>query len=182
MKTPKRSPNPGTAAPAMRPSPMDDLPTATALKLWVVMARATAAIGEVVKSQVEPYDLTPTEFSILEALYHKGPLLLGEVQKKVLVSSGGITFLVDRLETRGFVERRACPSDRRARYAALTKRGTKLMADIFPAHAAVIREAMGALSRAEQRQVTGMLKALGKGALRRDATAAGSGAATPREA
>jgi len=169
-------------APPARPSPMDDLPTATALKLWVVLARAVAAIGEVVKAQVEPHGLTPTEFAILEALYHKGPLLLGEVQKKVLVSSGGITFLVDRLATRGFVERRACPSDRRARYAALTKRGTRFMADIFPAHAAVIRGAMGGLSRAEQRQATELLKALGKEAGSRGSAAIGIATGVAREA
>lgn len=143
-----------------------DVPTATALKLWVVLARASAAVGEVAKQNVERHDLTLAEFAILEALHHKGPLLLGDVQKRVLVSSGGITFLVDRLATRGLVERLACPSDRRARYAALTKRGAKLMREIFPAHATAIRDAMAGLGRAEQRQLTELLKALGKEAAR----------------
>lgn len=151
----------GNAAPAAA-----DLPTATALKLWVVLARAAAAVTEVSKADVERHDLTQAEFGILEALHHKGPLLLGEVQKRVLVSSGGITFLVDRLADRGLVERLACPSDRRARYAALTKRGVKLMREIFPAHAAAIREAMAGLGRSEQRQLTELLKTLGKEAAR----------------
>ena len=63
-------------------------------------------------------DLSETEFGILEALYHKGPLLLGDVQKKILLSSGGVTYAVDRLAEKGLVERRECSSDRRARYAA----------------------------------------------------------------
>ena len=146
-----------------------DLPTATALKLWVVLARAHSAIGEVAKADVERHGLTPTEFAILEVLYHKGPVLLGEVQKKVLVSSGGITFLVDKLADRGLVERKDCPSDRRARYAALTKKGNKLMAEIFPMHAVAIREAMTGLSRTEQRELTGMLKVLGKAVAQRGA-------------
>ena len=52
--------------------------------------------------------LTVTEFAILEALYHKGPLLLGDVQKKILLSSGGVTYTVDRIAEKGFVERREC--------------------------------------------------------------------------
>lgn len=144
-----------------------DLPTATALKLWVVLARAYLAVSEVSSADIARHDLTPAEFGILEALFHKGPLLLGEVQKKVLVSSGGITFLVDRLAARGLVERKACPSDRRARYAALTTRGSRLMTAIFPAHAAVLREAMAGLGRAEQVALTNALKTLGKAAAER---------------
>jgi MarR family 2-MHQ and catechol resistance regulon transcriptional repressor len=143
-----------------------DPPTATALKLWVVLARAAAAVGEVAKEDVERHGLTLAEFAILEALHHKGPLLLGEVQRRVLVSSGGITFLVDRLAKRGLVERLECPSDRRARYAALTKRGTKLMCGVFPEHAVAIRAAMAGLGRSEQRELTDLLKVLGKGAAR----------------
>jgi MarR family 2-MHQ and catechol resistance regulon transcriptional repressor len=85
------------------------------LKLWVVLSRAQAAIAAHVRDDVARHDLTLAEFGILEALHHKAPMLLGEVQKKILVSSGGITYLVDRLEKKGLVERRECPSDRRAR-------------------------------------------------------------------
>jgi len=153
-------------------APVDaDLRTATALKLWVVLLRAAAAVTEVSKADVERHGLTGAEFAILEVLHHKGPLLLGEVQKRILVSSGGITFLVDRLADRGLVERLACPSDRRARYAALTKRGTKLMREIFPTHAAVIRGAMAGLGRADQRALTELLKTLGKEAARQAAEA-----------
>ena len=138
-----------------------DLPTATALKLWVVLARSYASIAELSRADIERHDLTAAEFAILEVLYHKGPLLLGEVQKKILVSSGGITFLVDRLAKRNLVERQACPSDRRARYAALTADGEKLMRNIFPTHAAKIREAMGGLTGTTQRELTTLLKTLG---------------------
>ena len=138
-----------------------DLPTATALKLWVVMSRSYAAISEVLKADIDRHDLTITEFAVMEALYHKGPQLLGEIQKVILVSSGGMTFLVDRLAKRGLAERQECSSDRRARYAALTKKGEKLMASIFPAHAAVVHGAMAGLRQSEQRELTSLLKQLG---------------------
>lgn len=140
----------------------DDLPTATALKLWIVMSRSHAALVEVMKADIERHDLTPAEFAVMEALYHKGPQLLGEIQKVILVSSGGMTFLVDRLAKRGFAERQACSSDRRARYAKLTKKGEKLMGEIFPVHAAVVHRAMAGLKQSEQRELTALLKSLGK--------------------
>jgi MarR family 2-MHQ and catechol resistance regulon transcriptional repressor len=117
-------------------------------------------VGELSNADIERHGLTTAEFGILEALHEQGPLLLGDLQKRVLVSSGGITFLVDRLATRGVVERQACPADRRARYAALTRQGEKLMREIVPAHAAVIRDAVAGLGRTEQRQLTVLLQAL----------------------
>ena len=132
-----------------------------ALKLWVVLARAYAAVARHAEEDVGRHGLTVAEFGILEALYHKGPMLLGEVQKRILVSSGGITFLVDRLAEKGLVERRECTEDRRARYAALTKKGEKFMKEVFPKHAEAIRRAMGGLSHAEQKSVTNALRTLG---------------------
>ena len=134
----------------------------TALKLLVVMSRALNAVTEHVwKDDMERHGITPTEFAILEALYHKGPLLLGEVQRKILVTSGGITYLVDRLVEKGLVKREQCPEDRRARYAVLTPAGQALIKKIFPAHAARIEQAMAGLTQAEQREVTALLRKLG---------------------
>lgn len=135
--------------------------TTAALKLWVVLSRAHAAVAAQDARDVARHGLTPAEFGILEALYSKGPLLLGEVQRKILASSGGITYLVDRLTDRGYVERRACPSDRRARYAALTAKGEELMDSVFPEHAERIADALRGLSPNDQRRVTTLLKRLG---------------------
>jgi MarR family 2-MHQ and catechol resistance regulon transcriptional repressor len=137
---------------------------AAALKLLVVLARAHAAVTAHLHAQVATHGLTLTEFGILEVLYHKGPLLLGEVQRRILVSSGGVTYLVDRLERKGLVERRACPEDRRARYAALTGEGEKLISRIFPEHADTIARVMDSLTLEEQREATDLLRKLGHGA------------------
>jgi MarR family 2-MHQ and catechol resistance regulon transcriptional repressor len=113
------------------------------------------------EADVARHGLTLAEFAILEVLYHRGPLLLGEVQRKILVSSGGVTYLVDRLAGKGLVERRECPHDRRARYAALTPAGEKLVARIFPEHARGIGHAVSGLSKAEQQQTIALLRKLG---------------------
>ena len=135
-----------------------------ALKLWVVLARSFNAVSARVNEDIARHELTPTEFAILEVLYHKGPLLLGEVQRKILVTSGGITYLVDRLVEKGLVKREECAEDRRARYAVLTPAGTALIRKIFPQHAVAIEKAVSGLSTAEQREVVQLLKKLGLGA------------------
>lgn len=145
------------------PASTDDLPAEqqVALKLWVTLARAYAAVNEHAINDVRGEGLSIGEFAVLELLYHRGQTLLGEIQKRILVSSGGITFLVDRLVEKGLVERRDCPDDRRARYAALTREGTRVMRKIFPRHAARIAQAMQGLDEREQRDATRLLKQLG---------------------
>lgn len=138
-----------------------------ALKLYVVLSRAYMAIGRHAQADIALHGLSQGEFAIMEALYHRGPLLLGEVQRKILASSGGVTYLVDRLEADGLVERRPCESDRRARYAALTKKGEQLMRKIFPAHAAALEHALSGLSIAEKKQAIDLLRKLGRTAAAR---------------
>lgn len=148
------------------PPPLDER-YAEELKLWVVLSRAAAAVGRRSEADIARHGLSSTEFGILEVLYHKGPLLLGEIQRRILVSSGGITFLVDRLAGKGLVAREACPNDRRARYAVLTPAGRALMKRIFPAHAEVVAAAVAGLSRDDRRVATRLLRDLGRHAAER---------------
>jgi MarR family 2-MHQ and catechol resistance regulon transcriptional repressor len=139
------------------------VPNATdaALKLWVVLSRAQAAIAAHAEADVTRHGLSLAEFGALEALHHKGPLLVGELQRAVLKSSGGITYVVDRLQDKGLVRRRPCPEDRRAIYAELTEAGQALIGRIFPLHAASIGHAMSGLTVAEKREAAELLKRLG---------------------
>lgn len=132
-----------------------------ALKLWVVLTRAYQAVQRHAEADQERSSLSEGEFAVLEVLYHKGPMLLVEVQRRVLVSSGGITYLVDRLVRKGLVERRPCATDRRAAYATLTPEGERLIAGIFPEHAEAIVHAAAGLTDTEKRQAIKLLKKLG---------------------
>jgi MarR family 2-MHQ and catechol resistance regulon transcriptional repressor len=136
--------------------------TEQSLKLWVVLSRAFDAMQGHAAADIARHGLTITEFGVMEALYHKGPLLLGEVQRKILVTSGGVTYLIDRLVAKGLVERRRCEKDRRAYYAALTPEGESLIREIFPQHAAAIDRALGGLDEAQKAQAIELLRALGR--------------------
>jgi MarR family transcriptional regulator, 2-MHQ and catechol-resistance regulon repressor len=160
----KRQATPDTPPPLEPPPGQVDPEYAQVLKLFTVLSRTQAAFLEKVRQDVARHGLTSTEFAVLEALYHKGPLLLGEIQAKILVSSGGITYLVDRMVERGLVERRACPEDRRARYAALTAQGIAFMDRIFPEHARCLARTSEGLTPGQRDQAIRLLKALGKGA------------------
>lgn len=147
---------------ATKKPPTLDASEAGALRLWVILSRAHEAIARHAEADVARHGLTIAEFGILEALYHVGPMLLGELQRKILVSSGGVTYLVDRLEKRGLVRREPSPEDRRARYAALTTDGKRLVARIFPDHARTIERAMSGLTRSDRVRAAAMLKQLGR--------------------
>lgn len=140
--------------------------TELALKLWVVLSRAFESVAKLDRASIESHGLTQGEFSVLEALYHKGPLLLGEIGRSVLISSGGTTYLVDRLEGKGLVQRRACAEDRRATYAELTAEGRGLMDCVFPVHAETLARALGALDSREKEVATDLLRKLGLEAAR----------------
>lgn len=142
--------------------PLASPPDSTALKLWVVLSKAQQALYRYAEADVARHGLSMTEFAILEALYHKGPLLLGDLQRRILVSSGGVTYLVDRLTAKGLVERVDCATDRRARYAALTAAGEALIARIFPEHQQAIERATAALTAREQEALSDQLRTLGR--------------------
>lgn len=135
-----------------------------ALRLWVTLARAFSALESAAARDAARHGLTLAEFGVLEALHHLGPMSLGELQRKVLVSSGGMTWLVDGLERRGLVSRTVSDADRRVRIATLTDEGRQLIGRIFPEHRAAIRDAVSGLTREEQRRATQLLGRLARAA------------------
>ena len=138
-----------------------------ALELWVVLARAFDAVSRHTRASVAGFGLGATEFGVLEALYHKGPLPVCEVQRRILIESGSTTYVVDKLVGRGLVRRRRSAKDRRVINVELTPRGGRLIASIFPSHAAAIRGAMSGLSERDQRRAAQLLRTLGLAAAER---------------
>lgn len=133
------------------------------LRLWIVLARASATVTRVVSNKISEYGLTAAQFGVLEALLHLGPLPLGELADKLLVTGGNVTYVMDRLEERGLVERCRSDEDRRVVTAVLTPAGRDLVQGVFPSHAAFIAELMSPLSSDEQDEAHELLKRLGLG-------------------
>jgi MarR family 2-MHQ and catechol resistance regulon transcriptional repressor len=134
-----------------------------ALGVWIALARAYSTYIKAVAAKVQEYDLTVPQFGALEALYHLGPLSLGDLADKLLVTGGNVTYVMDRLEAQGLVTRYRTDADRRVVRAKLTEEGRDLVARVFPGHAAYIEHLCRHLSVAEQQELRRLLKRLGKG-------------------
>lgn len=102
-----------------------------------------------------------SDFGVLEALHHRGPLPINALGKKVLLSSGSMTAAVDRLERSGLVERRSASTDRRARTVHLTKEGAKLIKKAFAEHERDMEHVFSRLDRQERFALASLLRKLG---------------------
>jgi MarR family 2-MHQ and catechol resistance regulon transcriptional repressor len=130
-------------------------------RLWLVIAKSYRALSLLAERSIANTGLCLTDFVALEALLHKGPLTISEIQDKVRLASGSMTAAVDRLEKLGLVVRRSSPSDRRARVVELTMQGKRLAASCFERHAKDLEAVMSVLSEREMEQLYGSLKKLG---------------------
>lgn len=133
-----------------------------ALHLFITLSRASQWVHAHSDKAIRQYGLTRTEFGVLELLYHKGRQPIQQIGSKVLMSSGNITYIVDKLEQKHFVTRNTCKEDRRLVYAEITEQGRQFMEDVFPHHTEVIEKAVGGLSHAEREIASQLLKKLGK--------------------
>lgn len=139
-----------------------------ALRLWIALARCYGTVHRAVAHKVDEYDLTTAQFGVLEVLHHLGPVTLGDLADKLLVTGGNVTYVMDRLQKEGLVTRRRCSQDRRVVWAQLTDEGKSLIEEVFPGHALYIEELVSELEPDERTELRRLLKKLGKGIAARE--------------
>lgn len=132
-----------------------------ALSLWVKLARATSTFGRLTGKDIERYGLTQPQFGVFELLGHLGPLTIGDVGKKMLVTGGCVTLIVDNLEKEGLAERIRSTDDRRVIKVQLTAKGRRHFEEVFTLHAERITQLASVLTEDEQTQLSQLLKKLG---------------------
>jgi MarR family 2-MHQ and catechol resistance regulon transcriptional repressor len=144
-----------------------DAPDRTAtLQLVIALARAYQALAQGVRPQLATRGLGMTEFAVLEVLYHKGPLPLGELRDRILVTGASTTYVVKNLEGRGLMRRRTSAEDQRVIFAELTAKGRTLIDDVFPGHVDRLRAILAGLSVPEKQAATRLLRRLSRHARR----------------
>ncbi len=134
-----------------------------ALDVFIKLNRACDSLGVRLAASATLEDLTVSQFGVLEALYHLGPLCPGELGQKLLKTSGNMTLVVDNLEKRGLIERIRSAKDRRQIKIHLTETGAEMIGRIFPTHLRAIVEEMSVLTAEEQQDLSRLCKKLGKG-------------------
>ncbi|HWO00764.1 MAG TPA: MarR family transcriptional regulator [Blastocatellia bacterium] len=141
---------------------LESLTGGSGVHVFLVLWKAARAVEAYAEKSISELEMCGSDFAVLEALLHKGPLPVNEIGKKVLLTSGSITVAVDRLETKGLVERRAHGTDRRARIIHLTKEGRKMITRAYANHAADMeRLASASLIGAERERLIRLLKKIG---------------------
>ena len=133
---------------------------AATLQLVIALARAYQAIEQGVRPPLAKQGLGMTEFAVLEVLYHKGALPLGELRDRILVTGASTTYVVKKLEDRGLMRRRTCADDQRVTFGELTAKGRALIDEVFPEHVDRLREILGGLSVSEKQAATRLLRRL----------------------
>jgi len=134
-----------------------------ALDAFIKLVRAAGSVSGRVEAHLAEIGLTVSQFGVLEALLHLGPLYQKDLAKKILKSTGNITMVVDNLEERGLVERVREEKDRRHYSVQITEKGSALMRSFFPGHVDKIVKEMGVLATAEQNELARLCKKVGLG-------------------
>ena len=132
-----------------------------ALDAFIKLVRAAQSVSGRVESHFSRIELSVSQFGVLEALYHLGPLYQKDLASKILKSTGNITMVVDNLEKRGLVERVRDEKDRRHYSVRITEKGAGLIRSFFPGHVARIVSEMHALTRSEQEELGRLCKKVG---------------------
>lgn len=146
-----------------RPDPRTRLALGGFVKLRRAVNSLTARLNPVLQ---QDHALTESQFGVLEALWHLGPMPQARLCEKLLVSGSNLTTVIDNLEKRELVHRASNPEDRRAYLVTLTPAGRALVGAAFPAHAARVAELLGALTQEEQRTLARLCRKLGLAARR----------------
>lgn len=133
-----------------------------ALNTYVKLMRAANSARNVAARHLGDTGLTLTQFAVLEALYHLGPMSLTVIAQKVLTTGGNLTMVVGNLEKQGLAKRQRCPEDRRMLIVVLTSKGKSLIRNLFPQHAAAIVDFMNALSPKQQKSLGDLCRKLGQ--------------------
>ena len=131
-----------------------------ALNAFIKLQRSAESVSVRIHA-ILPEGLTVTQFGVLDALHHVGPLCQSELAEKLLKSGGNLTLVVDNLEKAGYVLRERDAADRRFVVVKLTDKGQSFIAGLFPKVVAKVTREMSALSSTELADLGRLCKKIG---------------------
>ncbi|RCW63134.1 MarR family winged helix-turn-helix transcriptional regulator [Saliterribacillus persicus] len=131
------------------------------LRLFRIWLNATKTVFDNVLEDVKSYGLTAENFMVLELLYNKGPQYIQTISEKLMIPSGSITYVVNKLEQKELIRKEQELHNRRYWKVTLTEKGEKLFNEIFPHHVEAIRENLCSLNDEQKEQLTELLKIVG---------------------
>lgn len=131
------------------------------MKILIGLHRNVNTLDRKTSQIAAEYNLTFSQFMVLEALYSKGDMSVGEVRETILSSVGTISLIVNNLVKMNLVERLSDEKDRRVSILHLTKEGYDLISKVAPKNKEMINESMKVLNQEEKEELEYLLKKLG---------------------
>ena len=131
------------------------------LKAVSITLRAAQSLESILKKDIEAYGINTTEFGVLEYLYHKGPQPMQNIGSKLLMANSSITYVIDRLSDKTYINRLTDAKDKRKTNIHLTKAGSNFFESIFPNHKKKVNDIFSVLSSDELDQLMILLKRVG---------------------
>jgi len=132
-----------------------------ALSTYLKLTRTSDRLWDRLALGLQREGVTPSQFGVLEALFHLGPMCQRDLGERILRSSGNMTMVIGNLARRGLVRRERSTGDRRYHQVQLTAQGERLVRRVFPRHAAAITRELSVLTREEQRALGHLCRKLG---------------------
>lgn len=131
------------------------------LKLTTVLFRTMQNVESVLRKDIQSYNLNTSEFGTIEHLYHKGRQPIQNVCNRMLMANSSMTYVIDKLERRGFVTRQQDEKDKRNTMIDLTESGKIFFEGVFPSHVSTLNHIYQALEPEEVTQLIHSLKKIG---------------------
>ena len=131
------------------------------LHLLIALSRTTKKIHNRSASIFYSRGLTPAQFGVLDALYHKGSLSINQITQLILSTSGNMTVVINNMEKHGWITRCAHPGDRRSTVVSLTEAGKRLFEAIFPEHLEDLAVCFSVLTEEEKDTLMSLLRKVG---------------------
>lgn len=132
-----------------------------ALKSYIKLIRSAEVVSSKINLELINFRLTESQFGVLDALFHLGPMKHRELGKKILKSGGNITMVINNLEKRELVQRRRSEKDKREFIIHLTPKGKIKIKESLPIIVKKIKKHFEILSKDEQRELQFLCKVIG---------------------
>ncbi|MEY2194714.1 MarR family winged helix-turn-helix transcriptional regulator [Neobacillus sp. BF23-41] len=125
---------------------------------FLLLMQTSKGIQERIRDEMSKYNLSITEFSVLEVLFYKGKQTIQQIGNRILTSSGSMTYVIDKLEQKGIIKRNDCREDRRVIHVTLTAEGLEMMKNIMPKYQDMVNSIFEDLTEDESELMVHCLK------------------------
>ena len=132
-----------------------------ALDSYIKLIRSAESLNAKINLELSEFDLTESQFGVLDALLHLGPMKHKEIGKKILKSGGNITMVINNLERRELVQRKRGEKDKSQFIIHLTSKGKNKIQEVLPTVVKKIKKHFEILSKDEQRELQRLCKVIG---------------------